>query len=312
MEVDVIAVIAVSAAIAAALVVLLVGQLIPARSPAVTRRVAEVATMNSPNADVGRRRRQEQREQIQELLERLGSQLKGRGPDEAATRALLTHAGYRSAGAVAIYAGARLLGAGVMAGAAVVILPMFGWGTGITTLAAVYVALIGYLLPLVVVRSRARRRQKDITLTLPDALDLLVVCVEAGLGLNQAFVRVADEIHPLSEITAAEFHMMNLEIRAGTARDQALRNLFERTGVEDVRMLTNIMIQADRFGTSVANALRVHAETLRDKRRQRAEEAAAKTTIKMVFPLVLCIFPAIFVVLVGPGLIQILAALGGE
>jgi tight adherence protein C len=307
----VVAVIAVSAAIAAALVVLLVAQLIPARSPAVTRRVAEVATMHSPDADVHRRRRQEQREQIQEILERLGSQLKGRGPDESATRALLTHAGYRHPGAVAIYAGARLLGAGVMAGAAVVILPMFDWGVGIITLAAIYVALIGYLLPLVVVRSRARRRQKDITLTLPDALDLLVVCVEAGLGLNQAFVRVADEIHPLSEISATEFHMMNLEIRAGTPRDQALRNLFERTGVEDVRMLTNIMIQADRFGTSVANALRVHAETLRDKRRQRAEEAAAKTTVKMVFPLVLCIFPAIFVVLVGPGLIQILAALGG-
>jgi tight adherence protein C len=311
MEVDVVAVIAVSAAIGAALVVLLVAQLVPARSPAVTRRVAEVATMNSPEVDVSRRRRQEQREQVQELLERLGSQLKGRGPDAGVTRALLTHAGYRNPGAIAIYASARLLGAGIMAGAAVTLLSVLGWGGGIITLAAVYLALIGYLLPLLVVRAKARRRQKDITLTLPDALDLLVVCVEAGLGLNQAFVRVADEIHPLSEITATEFHMMNLEIRAGTARDQALRNLFERTGVEDVRMLTNIMIQADRFGTSVANALRVHAETLRDKRRQRAEEAAAKTTVKMVFPLVLCIFPAIFVVLVGPGLIQILAALSG-
>jgi tight adherence protein C len=173
---------------------------------------------------------------------------------------------------------------------------------------ALYLAAVGYILPVLVVRSKARRRQKEITLTLPDALDLLVVCVEAGLGLNQAFVRVADEIHPLSVITASEFHFLNLEIRAGTPRDEALRNLFERTGVEDIRSLTMMMIQADRFGTSIANALRVHSETLRDKRRQRAEEAAAKTTIKMIFPLVLCIFPALLVVLIGPGLIQILEA----
>jgi tight adherence protein C len=304
-------VIAISAAVAAGLLVLLLAQLVPARSATVARRVSEVAAMHSGESAVGRRRRQEQREQLRELLERVGSQLKGQGGDEAVTRAVLTHAGYRHPNAVAIYAGSRVLLGAMMAGASLLVAPILGVNAAIGMLLGLYMAGVGYVLPLLLVRGKARRRQREITVTLPDALDLLVVCVEAGLGLNQAFVRVADEIHPLSETTAGEFHLMNLEIRAGTAREEALRNLFERTGVEDVRSLTMMMIQADRFGTSIANALRVHSETLRDKRRQRAEEAAAKTTIKMIFPLVLCIFPAMFVVLIGPGLIQIVEALTG-
>ena len=306
-----VAVIAISAAIAAALVVLLIGQLVPARSATVSRRVSEVAVMHDPDAVVSRRRRQEQREQLQELLERVGSQLKGQGRDEAVTRSLLTHAGYRHPNAVVVYAGVRMLLAGALAGITVLVASVIGVSATVVMLAAVYMAALGYVMPFVLVRSRVRRRQKEITLTLPDALDLLVVCVEAGLGLNQAFVRVADEIHPLSEVTATEFHLMNLDIRAGTSREDALRNLFNRNGVEDLRTLTNIMIQADRFGTSIANALRVHAETLRDKRKQRAEEAAAKTTIKMIIPLVFCIFPAMFVVILGPGVIQIVEALIG-
>jgi tight adherence protein C len=304
-------IIAISAAIAAALLVMLVGQLVPARSAAVSRRVSEVATMRSPDGAVGRRRRQEQREQLQELLERVGSQLKGQGGDQVATRSLLTHAGYRHPNAVAIYAGMRLLLGAALAVATILMVPILGGNAGVMMLVAVYMAAMGYLLPVLLVRSKARRRQKEITQTLPDALDLLVVCVEAGLGLNQAFVRIADEIHPLSETTATEFHLMNLEIRAGTPREEALRSLYERTGVEDVRSLTMMMIQADRFGTSIADALRIHSETLRDKRKQRAEEAAAKTTIKMIFPLVICIFPAMFVVLIGPGMIQIVEALSG-
>jgi tight adherence protein C len=306
-----VAVIAISAAIATGLVVLLIAQLVPARSATVGRRVSEVATMGAPDAALGRRRREEQREQLQGLLEKLGGQLRGQGSDESVTRSLLVHAGYRHPNAVAIYAGIRVVLALVLATSTVLLVPTMGGNAAVTLLVTVYVAAVGYILPLLVVRSRARRRQKEITLALPDALDLLVVCVEAGLGLNQAFVRVADEIHPLSETTATEFHLMNLEIRAGTPRDEALRSLFERTGVEDIRSLTMMMIQADRFGTSIANALRVHSETLRDKRKQRAEEAAAKTTIKMIFPLVLCIFPAMFVVLIGPGLIQIIEAFSG-
>jgi tight adherence protein C len=160
------------------------------------------------------------------------------------------------------------------------------------------------------VRHRVKKRQKDLQLALPDALDLLVICVEAGLGLNQALMRVAEEIRHVSRLTAEELALVNLEIRAGTPRELALRHLSDRTGVEDLRSLVTMLIQTDRFGTSIAQSLRVHSDTLRMKRRQRAEEAAAKTTIKMIFPLVFCIFPAMFVVLLGPGLIMIVRALG--
>jgi tight adherence protein C len=138
---------------------------------------------------------------------------------------------------------------------------------------------------------------------------MLVVCVEAGLGLNQALVRVSEEIERISPVLSEQLTMVNLEIRAGTARDEALRNLGDRTGLEDIKSLTAMLIQTDRFGTSIAQALRVQADTLRTKRRQRAEEAAAKTTIKLVFPLVLFIFPAMFVIILGPALIQIVQAL---
>jgi tight adherence protein C len=148
-------------------------------------------------------------------------------------------------------------------------------------------------------------------MALADALDLLVACVEAGMGLNQALVRVAEEIRNVSESLSEELAMVNLEIRAGKPRAQALRNLAERTGSEDIEALASMLIQTERFGTSVGRALRVQADTLRQKRRQRAEEAAAKTTIKLVFPLVLFVFPALFVVVLGPAVIQVLEALAG-
>jgi tight adherence protein C len=189
--------------------------------------------------------------------------------------------------------------------------PVLGATFIVTLLAATYAAAVAYILPTIIVRSRARARQKDITLALPDAIDLLVVCVEAGLGINQALLRVAQEIHHVSRILSQELHLTNLEIRAGRPRNEALRNMTDRTGVEDVRGLMSTLVQAERFGTPVGPALRVHAEVLRDKRKQRAREAAAKTTIKLVFPLVFCIFPALFVVLIGPAIIQILEALTG-
>jgi tight adherence protein C len=156
---------------------------------------------------------------------------------------------------------------------------------------------------------RARKRQKEMQRALPDALDMLVVSVEAGLGLNQALVRVAEEIDRLSPVLSEQMSLVNYEIRAGTAREEALRNWSERTGLADIASLAGMLIQTDRFGTSVAQALRIHADTMRTKRRQRAEEAAAKTTIKLIFPLVFCIFPAMFVVILGPALIQIIGAL---
>jgi tight adherence protein C len=150
----------------------------------------------------------------------------------------------------------------------------------------------------------AKRRQHRIRMGLPDALDLLVVSVEAGLGLDQALQRVGEELAFAHKDLCDELRLINLELRAGTARSEALHNLASRTGLEDVSSLVTMLVQTDKFGTSVAQSLRVHSETLRTKRRQRAEEAAAKTGAKMVFPLVLCIFPAIWVVTLGPAVIK--------
>jgi tight adherence protein C len=133
--------------------------------------------------------------------------------------------------------------------------------------------------------------------------------VEAGLGLDQAIQRVGDELTLAHPELSGELRLINLELRAGKPRSEALRNLGERTGVDDLVSLTAMLIQTDRFGTSVARSLRVHSETLRDKRKQRAEEAAAKTGVKMVFPLVFCIFPAIWVVTIGPAAIKFVQVL---
>jgi tight adherence protein C len=166
-------------------------------------------------------------------------------------------------------------------------------------------AAAGWLLPQLVLSRRVRKRQKAIQKALPDMLDLLVISVEAGLGLNQALVRVSEEMESLSSDISEELQIVNLEIRAGKPREEALRNMGDRTNVADVRQLIAMLIQTDRFGTSIAQALRVQADSLRTARRQRAEEAAAKTTIKMIFPLVLFIFPAMFVVILGPAVFHI-------
>ena len=169
----------------------------------------------------------------------------------------------------------------------------------------VWLGGLGWIGPTFYVRSKLKARQKEMQKAMPDMLDMLVVCVEAGLGLNQALVRVSDEIDHVSPVMSEQLALVNLEMRAGTARDEALKNLAERTGLPDIKSLVGMLIQTDRFGTSVADALRVHSDTMRTKRRQRAEEAAAKTTIKLVFPLVLFIFPAMFVVMLGPSVIAI-------
>jgi tight adherence protein C len=168
---------------------------------------------------------------------------------------------------------------------------------------------IGYLLPSMALGRLAKKRQHRIRLGLPDALDLLVVSVEAGLGLDQAIRRVGEELEFAPAALAHELRLINLELRAGKGRVDALRNLATRTGVDDIASLVAMLVQTDKFGTSVAQSLRVHSETVRTKRRQRAEEAAAKTGVKMVFPLVFCIFPAIWVVTIGPAAIKFIQVL---
>lgn len=295
-----------------AILVALVGLLVPARSRAVARQLALLqTTRTADHDDLEGRRRREQSERLKGLLELMGNFLTRRGASGHASRMLLVHAGYRGPSAPAVFWGTRLaLAAGLGCGAAL-LAPAAGGGLVGAALAAVWAGALGWVAPAFYVGTRARRRQKDIQRALPDALDLLVVCVEAGLALNQAMVRVSEEMRHVSRLMSDELSLVNLEIRAGAPRQDALRNLGERTGVADLRSLVTMLIQTDRFGTSIAQALRVHSDTMRTKRRQRAEEAAAKTTIKLVFPLVFNIFPALFVVILGPALILIYRTLGG-
>jgi tight adherence protein C len=170
-------------------------------------------------------------------------------------------------------------------------------------------ALIGCYLPNFVLHLLVRSRQREIFENFPDAADLMLVCVEAGLGLDAGLTRVADEIRRKSEALAEELHLTNLEMRAGGTREQALRNLALRTGVEETHTFATMLTQADRFGTSIGESLRVFSDDLRHKRQMRAEERAAKVPTKMLFPLVLCIFPSIIMVILGPAIIQMVRTL---
>lgn len=290
--------------------VMFLGEIAPGRQSAVASRLSELETDPHATDILRRRRRQLRAEKLAGLVQALGERMEPGRKDVSAIRLRLLQAGYQGQAAVPVYLGARLALPIAMAFSAVTILSVLGMATFAGLVATVWFSALGYVAPSVLIGGRIRRRQKEMQKALPDALDLLVVCVEAGLGLNQALVRVSEEIERLSPVLSEQFALVNLEIRAGTPRDDAFRNMGERTGLDDLKSLMAMLIQTDRFGTSIAQALRVQADTLRTKRRQRAEEAAAKTTIKLVFPLVLFIFPAMFVVILGSAIIQIFEALG--
>jgi tight adherence protein C len=171
---------------------------------------------------------------------------------------------------------------------------------------AAVAAGVGFYLPRYILQKKIWNRQLRITWGLPDALDLLVICVEAGLGLNAALLRVGVELKPVHPDIWAEFELVNLEIRVGRSREEALRNLVERTGVDDLRSFVGLMIQADRFGSSVGRAVRVFADSLRTKRRQRAEQAAQKAALKLLFPLTGLLFPTIIMIILGPALLNLI------
>jgi tight adherence protein C len=296
---------ALSAALATALVAYSLSLTTPARAPrTVQDRMAELGLGDS-NEEARRSHRREQRRQLEQLITTVGERLKEREVDYGHLRERLIHAGYRDTSALALFLGLR---ATLTVGACLVAISLGAaneFGGVLMAVTAMCGAGTGWFLPGFFISVRATARQKEIQLALPDALDLLVICVEAGLGLNQALIRVTKEIRHISTLLSEELGVANFQIRAGIPREEALKNFAERTGVPDVRTLVTTMIQTERFGTSIAQSLRVHADTLRLKRKQRAEEAAAKTTIKMIFPLVLCVFPALFVVVLGPALIQI-------
>ena len=179
---------------------------------------------------------------------------------------------------------------------------LFGWGQGL--IFAGFGAIIGYLLPGVVVDILIRKRRKAIQNGLPDGLDLVIVCVEAGMGLDQAVFKTGEELALTHPALAEEFRTITTEIRAGKPRIEAFRNFADRTQLDDAKALVGMLVQTDRFGTSVAEALRVLADEMRTKRRQRAEERAQKLGVKLVFPLVFFLFPALYVVLLGPAIIR--------
>lgn len=232
-------------------------------------------------------------------------------PEESWTNSSLRirfmNAGLRSPAAPAIFFGAKTLLALVLPMVAYSSLALSGATLGTQGYMAtlVFAAAVGYYLPNVVLRRLVFVRQREILEAFPDALDLMTVCIEAGLAIDAALMRVADEMRHKSQALSEELHLVTLELRAGASKEKALRNLAMRTGVEDVDALVAMLIQAERFGTSIADALRVHADMLRTKRRQRAEEAAAKIALKLLFPLIFCIFPSMLLVLLGPAFIRI-------
>jgi tight adherence protein C len=265
----------------------------PAAPTTIEQRLGEVtgASMKAPGQDY--------RKAFVSTLKRLGSMAPKSPTEMGKLQRRLVAAGFRSTEALVIFSGVRV-------GTALLLFTLLGTpvlGRPNLMLALLGCAL-GYVLPGMILARRAAARQHRIRLGLPDALDLLVVSVEAGLGLDQAIQRVAEELAFAHPDLCDELRLINLELRAGKPRAEALTNLGERTGVDDVVSLVAMLAQTDKFGTSVAQSLRVHSETLRTKRRQRAEEAAAKTGVKMVFPLVLCIFPAIYVITLGPAAIK--------
>jgi len=182
--------------------------------------------------------------------------------------------------------------------------------TSVTFLYLIVAAAVGYYVPDFILKRKVAVRQREIFESFPDALDLMTVCVEAGLAMDAALARVGAEIGLKSPVLADELQLVTLELRAGSAKEKALRNLALRTGVEDVDNLAKMLIQADRFGTSVGTALRVQSEQLRTRRRQLIEENAAKMSTKLLFPLIFCIFPALLVVLLGPSVLQIMRSMG--
>ncbi len=269
----------------------------PSRAAAIDRRLEELT--------LGRDREEKPKFQaVAGVLKRLGEKAPRSTKEMGDLRLRLVQAGFRRDEALTMFFGIRVmfaLGLFMLLSSSLI-------GRPNLTLALGGLGL-GYILPGMGLARLAKRRAHRIRLSLADMLDLLVVSVEAGLGLDAALTRVGQELAFAYPELADELRLINLELRAGKPRAEALRNLADRTGVDDLSSLVTMLIQTDKFGTSVAQSLRVYSDTLRTKRRQRAEEAAAKTGVKMVFPLVICIFPAIWVVTIGPAAIRFVTVL---
>ena len=270
---------------------------------AVTERLRQIA---KPGEAEGRARKSAT---TSKLAERVASPInRVLPPSPTELRSLqkkLLYAGYRSPQAAAIYRAIQLICLAGFPAFNILILTLLNRAISDSLGWLFFAALAGYLLPRYTLDRLIRQRQQRIRLGLGDALDLLIIVVEAGMELNAAIVRVAEELKVARPEICEELELLNLEIRVGRDRAVALRNLGDRTGVDDVKSLVAMLVQTDRFGTSIADSLRVFADSMRTKRRQRAEELVAKAAIKLIFPLLLFIFPALLIVLMGPALIRI-------
>jgi tight adherence protein C len=243
--------------------------------------------------------KEKQKERLQRVLSDVGKILPASPQKVSSTGRLMARAGYRRPEAVAAMRGVKVFLPVALLGLA--------YFTGVYRTNPLFIlgfaGLAGYLAPEFWLTRSIKRRQQIIRLSLPDFLDLLVICVEAGLGLDQALMRVSQELRVAHPQLCDELDLSNAEIRLGRTRVEALRELASRTGVDEIKSLVAMLIQTERFGTSVAQSLRIHSDELRTQRRQRAEEMAAKTTVKMVPVLVFFIMPALFIVILGPAVI---------
>jgi tight adherence protein C len=274
-----------------------------------TERLEEIREPRTRKED--RDRKGKRSDKMARLLEQASS--KASAPlkpkteaEEGKLKLKLQYAGFRGEGAASIFLGSKficLVVGFIVTGGTMAFTKGMTQNAMITTVA---VAGILFFIPDVVLWFIKKGRQDQIFFGLPDALDMMVVCVEAGLGLDQAMRKVSEEMRKSYAVLAEEFSLSNLQLQMGSARNKVLHELGHRTGVDDLRALAAILIQADKFGSSVAQALRVQSDSMRTRRRQMAEEKAAKTAVKLIFPLVLFIFPAIFVVLVGPAAITMI------
>ena len=249
-----------------------------------------------------------------ELAQRLATPLNKLLPPSATEakklQKQLMHAGFRSADAPIIYRGMQLLS---MAGFPLIVAGVCAVLARPLQSALIYIILafvVGFILPRYFLGRVTKNRQRNLRWGLADALDLMVVSVEAGLGLNAAMMKVSSEMKDVHPAVATEFELCNLEIRVGRDRDEALRNLAERTGIDDLRSLVAMLIQTDKFGTSIAKGLRVFSDSLRTKRRQRAEQEAQKAAVKLLFPLACFLFPTLFIAILGPAFLNLIDVLG--
>ncbi|WP_419735983.1 type II secretion system F family protein [Pseudomonas sp. COR18] len=249
---------------------------------------------------------------LQVLLERVGQQFGSTETAQAsATQLLLIHAGYRSSSAVQVYWAVRLLLPLLLLGLGVLVLPLVPrLSLALGLLLLTLVAGVAWLLPALYVGKRKQRRQWRLRAAFPDALDLMVVCVESGLALPTTIERVAEEMAVSQVELAEELALVNAQIRAGVSNTEALKQLAVRTGLEDVQGLVSLLAQSIRFGTSVAETLRIYADEFRDRRTQAAEEAGAKIGTKLIFPLIFCLWPSFFLIAIGPAMIGVFQAFG--